>query len=128
MLKELIAAAIGISAISAVVSHSREEERRRTESPFSFPDCISEDDFESIAYSAARIIKKRNLKISVNGPVIYGSFASQSGLSTYNFSVDFNDYGKLTGQYWIRTGNSDSTIPTKIASIIRDEIENRLND
>ena len=128
MIKELIAAAIGIGVVSAVVGKSRAEEKLRKETPFSFSVNLNKDDFEDIVYRVSRQIKKRHLSISIIGPVIYGSYSSQSGLTTYDFSIDFNDYGKLTGRYWLRSENSDSSIPERIASGVHDEIERILSD
>jgi len=39
-------------------------------------------------------------------------------LSEWNFKVDFNDYGHLTGQYWLTSDNDDSNIPSHVADNI----------
>lgn len=43
---------------------------------------------------------------------------SQSGISEWEFWVDFNDYGHITGRFWWHTDNSDSNIPEKFGDII----------
>ena len=126
MVGKLIAV-FGIAALSVLAARSYSEEKLRKESPFSFPDGLTEDDFRQIVEDAAKRIRKRYLKVRVEGSLVSGSFDSQSGLNTYSFSIDFNDYGKLTGKYWLRSDNADSAIPVRLASTVREEIEARLN-
>ncbi len=59
-----------------------------------------------------------------DGPVVYGIVESQSGLSEWSFTIDFNDYGHITGEYWITTDNDDSIIPERVAGRIREAILN----
>ena len=42
------------------------------------------------------------------------------------FSIDYNDYGHITGKYWLRSENDDSPVPQVIAKKIRDAIELKL--
>ena len=67
---------------------------------------------------------KRIRSLQVEGPVISGTVRSQSGLSDWSFKIDFNDYGKLTGSYWLTSGNKVSNIPTVLA----DRIVEQIND
>jgi len=63
----------------------------------------------------------------VSGPFICGEVESQSGISTWKFTVDFNDYGKITGRYWIKSENKDSTIPNRIGDMISNQLLQFIN-
>ena len=65
--------------------------------------------------------------VHIQGPVIYATVSSQSGISTWNFSIDFNDYGHITGIYWARSSNAQSSIPKNLADRISDRICERLD-
>lgn len=104
----------------------REQEKRRRNTKCKFVDGISESDFSRIAFKVTKKIR-RVKNISVSGPFIYGEVDSQSGISTWDFCVDFNDYGHITGKYWIRSDNTDSSIPDRIGELISDELDAFLN-
>ena len=55
-----------------------------------------------------------------NGLIVSGSFRSQSGLTSCDFEIDFNDYGHITGKYWISSENPESSIPKHITQNICD--------
>ena len=112
---------VTIGAIGALIrkgiknaEERAEEERRRKNTPCGFTDGISREQFELIAKEAGRHIK-RLIKLSVDGPVVYGTVRTQSGLSEWDFKVDFNDYGHITGKYWLSSDNDDSNIPGHVA-------------
>ena len=118
---------IGVGVVGGLIHKSirktqakKEEEQRRKNSPCRFEDGISAYEFEQIAISAGKKIKR--LYVSVIGPVIYGKVQSQSGISEWDFTVDFNDYGHITGNYWLSSDNSDSTIPGHFADNVADAI------
>ena len=101
------------------------DDKKRKESYCSFEDGISLRDFEQLAILAAKQIKKRHVEVRVNGPLVLGTVKSQSGLSTWSFTIDFNDYGHITGTYWLSSNNEDSTIPTTIAKSMQSFIVQR---
>ena len=105
----------------------REEEERRVNSPCRFLDGISQKEFASIAIRTGKRFR-RVTEISVDGPIVYGTVQTQSGLSEWYFKIDFNDYGHLTGNYWISTDNSDSNIPGHVANAISAAIINAISD
>ena len=94
-----------------------EEERRRTSKPCTFSDGISREQFEEIVKKSGKHIK-RIANLSVDGTTVYGTVRAQSGLSEWNFRIDFNDYGHLTGEYWLFSDNDDSNIPKRVADNI----------
>lgn len=100
------------------------EEQRRKNKPCYFNDGFSEEEFKTIVKRASKDIKRLS-NLYTNGPVIYGTVRSQSGISEWNFKIDFNDYGHINGTYWLSSDNDDSTIPDHVAKNICSEIANR---
>lgn len=99
------------------------EEERRKNTVCEFDDeNLSQKEFENIVIQNCKHIKRIN-NINVNGPIINGTVRSQSGISSWKFIIDFNDYGKITGRYWIFSNNKDSVIPTAIANMVKEHIE-----
>ena len=95
-----------------------DEEENRTSTSCEFSDDISECEFGLMVCKAARPIKRLE-SIYTDGPIVYGTVKSQSKLSTWTFQIDFNDYGHITGSYWITSDNDDSNIPLYIANNVR---------
>lgn len=81
-------------------------------------DEVTEEEFQIIAKNVEKYMK-RLIDFIVVGKIIYGIAESQSGLSDWKFKIDFNDYGHITGRYWITSENDDSNIPYYIANNIR---------
>lgn len=100
-----------------------EEEERRKNTVCKFDDeKLSQKEFENFIIQNCKRIKRIN-NITVNGPIINGTVRSQSGISSWEFTIDFNDYGRITGRYWIFSNNKDSVIPTAIANMVKEHIE-----
>ena len=94
----------------------------RRDIPCNFDGKISYEQFRSIALKTSRRI--RRLSVEVYGSTIYGEVTSQSGISTWEFTIDFNDYGNITGNWWItRCENDDSYIPNRYGELMEKEIE-----
>ena len=98
-----------------------EEDERRPSTSCEFSDGISEYEFGLMVCKAGRFIKRLET-LYASGAIVYGTVRSQSMLSTWSFQIDFNDYGHITGSYWITSENSDSTIPLHIAKDISESI------
>ena len=114
--------------ISELVRASKEaQERRRIEaeieqqrrnSSFTYNEYINEEVFERIVSDVVKSIKRIEY-YSVYGPIVECSVRTQSGISNWEFKIDYNDFGKLTGRYWIlEYGNYDSDIPKSVAERI----------
>ncbi len=99
-----------------------ERERKRKRTPCFFVDGFSKSDFKQMAYRVAKGIKR--LKVEVIGPVVYGTVQSQSGISEWHFRADYNNYGHITGTYWLSKDNFDSSIPENYAERLAREIRN----
>ncbi len=120
----LITLAVGAGA--TLLFKGVAEEKKRKNTPCSFNDKITEEEFKYIAEAACSSIK-RVIEVSVEGPIVNASVRSQSGISNWQFKIDFNDYGSVTGKYWLTNENSDSQIPSVIAERIKEEINKRIN-
>ena len=109
----------------ALVKEAQETNRRRT-TPLSFDDGVTRSDFaEMVRDLAART--PRVADVAVSGMTATLSVRSNTGLSTWRAEIDFNDYGHLTGKYWLRSENQDSPIPEHYADLLSSEIQSRLN-
>lgn len=101
-------------------------EINRRNSFCAFDDGITEKEFNMMAFRAANHI--RRLNVVVDGPRIEGFVESQSGISTWTFQIDFNDYGHITGNWWITyRENIDSSIPNRFADLMENEIRKALH-
>lgn len=89
-----------------------EEERRAT--PPSYDDGVTQEEFEQIVFKAKKGIRRIKSTI-INGFVVSIEVKSQSGISIWEATIDFNDFGHLTGWYSIRSENDDSNIPEAFA-------------
>ena len=94
-------------------------EKRRQNTPFCYPDYLTQEQFEEISKVSIKPMKKKFANYGVVDGKFYGTVISQSGISEWDFVVDFNDFGKLTGEYWLQSENEDSTIPRRVAETIR---------
>ncbi len=117
-----LAAGGALYALAKKAQANAAEERRRRATPCKFRDGISSSEFNRIARKSAKYIK-RIINLSIDGPVVSGTVRSQSGTSEWDFSIDFNDYGHITGKYWLSTDNHDSNIPAKLAENISSMIK-----
>lgn len=92
-----------------------------------FKDGLTYEDFLFITHKIAKRIK-RIKTINVQGPVIYCTVESQTGYSDWDFEVDFNDWGHVTGTYWKWAENHDSNIPEHFGKMVSDEVRQFLRD
>ena len=116
-----------LHAIEEEWARKRNVDSERKNMPCLFNDGISQENFETLAQTAATRIK-RIRSISVHGTTVYATVESQSGLSYWNFNVDFNNWGHITGTYWTHTGNDDSSIPKHYGGILSSFVNDFLNE
>ena len=98
----------------------KKQEDIRMNTPCNFLDGISKSQFNEIVFNATKHIKR--LTVYIDGPIVYGVVRSQSGISEWKFTLDFNDYGKITGTCWRWQENQDSSIPKNVMKKIQDAI------
>ena len=102
---------------------AKEREEIRKNTPLVFKEPITEELFQKIVIDAAKPIKR--LKVVVRDQFVAGSVTTISGIKTWDFAIDFNDFGNLTGKYWlVYCENDDSEIPLQFAKKIKAEIKN----
>ena len=84
---------------------------------------LSESDFSNII--SPSIYKFRSsipgiIDISVNGAIINVKASSSQNAGEWTFSLDFNDFGMITGRYTIETDekNKESTLPDRLGQEI----------
>lgn len=116
-------AAAGI--LAREIFRNAAETRRRKGSPLQFDDALTPADFRAIVQGAARQTP-RVKHAEVVGMTIVLHVRSNTGLSVWRAEADFNDYGRLTGSYWLSSGNSESVIPRHFADLVQAEIHRRL--
>ncbi len=88
-----------------------------------FANGITEKEFKAIVAQNGKHIK-RITNISTSGPEVYVTVRSQSGISEWEFSIDFSNYGYVTGDYKITCReNFDSNIPENLAKHISADIK-----
>jgi len=110
-------------ALAVPWKENREDKARRMTN-CSFSKGITKTDFESIAHQSSVGIKRLK-ETYVEGPIVHCTVRSQSGLNIWTFKLDFNDYGHVTGNYWIYSDNNDSDIPKFLANKIKENIYGR---
>ncbi len=107
--------------ISHIQSKIQEEIKRKS-CVYIFDQGLNEDEFRAIVYSCAKKIK-RIKKVEIDGLAISCLAVSQSGITQWRFTLDFNDYGKLTGKCYSSSENSDSNIPERLNDLIYVKLE-----
>lgn len=121
---------VGVGVVGHVIKKvhkERAEQERRRNTPCRFVDGFSEYEFKQIVKKAGKNIRRLS-EVSVDGPVVYGVVQSQSGISEWNFKLDFNDYGHITGTYWLSSDNDDSNIPERLGDLIRSAIHSHSSE
>jgi hypothetical protein len=118
------AVVVGIVQVAMAAKESLETRRRRSTTP-SFDDGVSRVDFrELLKATAARTPRVTDVDVIAMTGVI--RVQSSSGLTSWKAEVDFNDYGHLTGRYWLKSDNPDSAIPDHYARAVQAEIKKRV--
>ena len=120
-------AAVGALAVKGgrAIAAATAEEKRRRESPLKFIPWLTEQDFHAMV---ARVASQtpRLAGTTIDGLVVEITIRSNSGLSTWSATLDFNDYGNPSGRYWIRTENDQSPVPEWFAKKLQGEMVGRL--
>ncbi len=118
----LKALGVGLAVAGArKIMHNIEEENSRKNTVCRFDGEISKEEFYVMVKRGGKGIR-RITSLYAEGTMVCGTVRSQSGISDWCFRIDFNDYGELTGTYWISTDNNDSDIPKIVADRIAQQI------
>ena len=113
------------SRLDVESARKKDVNEKRQATPCKFMDGITYEDFATIVHEAGECIK-RIKKVSIHGAVIYCTVESQTGYSEWNFFVDFNDWGHITGTYWKCSENFDSNIPQCFGDKVSGNIQQML--
>ncbi len=108
-------------------ARKRAVEKHRQETPVFFNDGISCEEFTNLAHGIAEKIP-RIVDVKIQNATVLCTVESQRALSSWEFSVDFNDWGHITGTYWHHTDNSDSSISKHFADAMQAEIQRLLDE
>ena len=123
--KLLIGGGVVLAGIQAKAAYSEAQEtKRRKNCPLSFNDGLTPSDFVEIARDVAKRTPRVE-HVAVTGVTVTLHVQSNSGLSTWTAEVDFNNYGRVTGAYWLKT-DTDSLVPEHFAKAVTKQIEGRL--
>lgn len=112
------------AGVRAKVRDVQETKRRRACVP-QFDARLSADGFARLAADVASRTA-RVVRASVDGLTVTLVVRSNSGLTEWTAQADFNDYGRLTGTYWLTSQNDQSPIPRVFAKRLQDEILERV--
>ncbi len=91
-----------------------ERRRNRPYTPIASDNKISQSEFETIVNSVAQKIP-RVADVNIDNAFVRVTIDSNTGLTSWTFTADFNDYGYFTGEYWLYSENNDSPIPSTFA-------------
>lgn len=94
---------------------------KRKNTPCFFNDGITRVEFKELAEKSMKRIK-RIKQLSIHEATISCVVESQSGYSDWQFHVDFNDWGHLTGKHWVSSENIDSIIPNHFGNSLESSI------
>jgi hypothetical protein len=118
----------GVAVAGALVRglyKDAQETKRRKSSPLHFDEGLTQSEFIGVARDVAkRTPRVQDVVITGMSATLY--VKSNSGLTTWRAEVDFNDYGHLTGAYWMNSENTDSPIPKHFAEAVRAQIAGRV--
>ena len=101
----------------------KQDEELRQSLSIQFPEFLNQEEFNRIIHEESAKIIRIN-KVEINQALINFEVYSNSRISTWCFTLDYNDYGNLTGKVRISSENSDSSIPENISL----RISERLNE
>lgn len=122
--KLLIGGGVVVAGIQAIAAYSESlETRRRKSCPLTFSDGVAKSDFVEIARDVAKGTTRVD-HAAVTGVTVTLHVRPNSGLSTSTAEVDFNDHGRVTGAFRLRTG-TDSIVPEHFAEAAKKQIEGR---
>lgn len=101
----------------------KQDEELRQSLSIQFPEFLNQEEFNRIIHEESAKIIRIN-EVEINQALINFEVYSNSRISTWCFTLDYNDYGNLTGKVRISSENSDSSIPENISL----RISERLNE
>ena len=111
----------GISVYMEEQRRMQELEAERVATPPCYDDGVNEHQFKVIVEAVSAKLP-RIKSTSIRGFVVHLDVRSMSGISIWSATVDFNDFGHLTGWYKIQSENDDSKIPEAFAREVNEMV------
>ncbi|WP_062464736.1 hypothetical protein [Demequina soli] len=108
--------------VAALVLKDAAETRRRRNTPIEFDERLTHRDFEMMVEEAAAKVPRLK-SFSISGLAVTLLVESNSGVSTWTAEADFNDYGRLTGTYWLTSENDQSPLPKFFANAVSESVQ-----
>ncbi|MFS9140521.1 hypothetical protein QM858_03110 [Streptococcus infantis] len=99
----------------------KQDEELRHSLSIQFPEFLNQEEFNRIIHEETDKIN-RFKKVEINQALISFEVYSNSRISTWCFTLEYNDYGILTGKVRISSENSDSSIPENISLRISERL------
>lgn len=91
-----------------------------------FNNGVSQSEFKEIVQMTAeklnKRVKKRIAGVETRGTTIILFVTSASELTRWKAEIDFNDRGRVTGRYRLKSENSQSPIPKAFAENVREQV------
>lgn len=131
MIEELVIGAVALGAISSAMKKKKKKEQpisvseqdkssidlTRENTVFNFPKGMDESDFKAIVRNACKNIPAI-VYVGTYDSIVACIVSNGNSLQKWNFKLDFNDYGQLTGKVWITTEIGNSNLPQVLADRI----------
>lgn len=97
---------------------TEKEIQKRRCTPICKPSKCQLSDFERIVIDQVKRVKRVS-NVTIVGTDVTCTVRSNTGLTDWKFTIDFNDYGNLIGGYWIESENQESLIPEVVAKRVQ---------
>lgn len=118
------AVALAAFGVGFAVKSAKETAKRRA-TPVEWDPRFPRETFHDVVNRTAEKLP-RVYASHVDGLIVTIHVKSNTGLTSWKADVDFCDYGRLTGKYWITSENTQSPIPKALADAIVAEVHARL--
>ena len=105
----------------------KQDEELRQSLSIQFPEFLNQEEFNRIIHEESAKIIRIN-EVEINQALINFEVYSNSRISTWFFTLDYNDYGILTGKVRISSENSDSSIPENVSLRISERLTDILKN
>ncbi|GAA3033542.1 hypothetical protein [Microbacterium dextranolyticum] len=117
------AVALAAFGIGAAVKSAKETAQRRA-TPVEWDPRFSREAFQDFINKTTQRLP-RVYASHADGLIVTIHVKSNTGLTSWKAEVDFCDYGRLTGKYWITSENTQSPIPQALADAVVAEVHTR---
>ena len=116
-----LAAAVRAGKKDAQARALAADEQRRRNTPCRFRDGFSQSQFAWMVQRAGRYLPWV-ARLEVSGTMVSGILTADDDSTGEEFTLDFNDYGHVTGKYWVSKSGT-SNLPERFAVCIIRELD-----